>query len=758
MRRFWSLLPVLLLLACRNGTSPSSLTGGGDSVAGLWTVDAGALKLRVQESPWRMSFFDAQGREILTEAPANGRAPTGSLGLFSGAPPEGNGQAPLLTPITRGMPAAPPARENGWDHATALLSARYEGEVWIAQLATSNPLQTIELRARPAADGIIQFSATPSMPMSVQAMTLGFVAEAGEGFYGFGQRGNAVNQAGRTLEHYVGEGPYQDEEYGPIMGVVPKWGIRWRQDATYYPIPWLLSSRGYGVSLDNDELSYHRLGAAAWSMEAEATELRWRVFAGPTPADALRRYSAAVGRQPDNDAPWFYGPWVQSDRDDRITELRAADVPTSVTATYTHYLACGDHQGLEQAQRDRTARLNAEGTAVHTYFNPMICTNYQPAYGNSESAGALIKDRSGQTYVYPYTTTQVFTVSQFDFTAAAAVPAYKVLTDEALSHGYEGWMEDFGEYTPLDTVAADGSTGTALHNKYPRDYHCGVQAATASAGKPLARFVRSGWTGSAACSPLVWGGDPSTSFGFDGLQSSIYQALSMGTSGVGLWGSDIGGFFALGRTALSGEMLNRWIAFGGLSVVMRSQKDGIAIPAKTRPQLWDVAHLPIWRRYAKLHTQLYPYIRDAVAEYRATGMPVMRHHLLSDPQDAMARARDDQYRFGPDLLVAPVYVAGATTRELYLPAGRWVEFWRAVEYVEASGDFRLRADARSIEGGRSITVDAPIEEIPLFVRAGARIPLLPADTYTLAEHGSEDPSIIHLSDRLAQTRVLAFPE
>ena len=197
----------------------------------------------------------------------------------------------------------------------------------------------------------------------------------------------------------------------------------------------------------------------------------------------------------------------------------------------------------------------------------------------------------------------------------------------------------------------------------------------------------------------------------------------MGTSGVGLWGSDIGGFFELGATALNTELLNRWIAFGGLSVIMRNEKDGIRIPDKARPQLWDAAHLPIWRRYAKLHTQLYPYIRAAVAEYHATGMPVMRHHALTHPDDSQAVARDDQYMFGPDLLIAPVYVAGATTRELYLPQGRWIEWWRAVEYRVTDGDFVLR-EAPVIEGGRSITVAAPIEQIPIFVRAGARIPLL----------------------------------
>ncbi len=677
--------------------------------------------------------------------------------MHLGLPPDGDGLLPLLPPIALGIPPAPLAREVGWFHATRVLESRLDGSTWRATLATESPRHRIEVSAEPAGDGVIALAARASPPALVQAMGVGFAATPGERFFGFGERSNSVDQAGRILEHYVGEGPYRNEEYAPIIAVVPKWGIRWREDATYFPIPWLLSARGYGVLLDNDELSYHRLGASEWSMEAEATELRWRVFAGPTPADALRRFSAAVGRQPADVAPFFFGPWVQPDTVERIAELRAGDVPTSLTATYTHYLPCGDQQGREQTERERTAALHAQGTAVHTYFNPMICSSYQPAFASAEAADALIENRLGLTYLYPYVTDTVFLVSQFDFSAPNGVTAYQTLTDEALGHGFDGWMEDFGEYTPLDAVAAgDGATGTRFHNRYPRDYHCGVQAATADAGKPLARFVRSGWTGSAACSPLVWGGDPSTAFGFDGLESSIYQALSIGTSGVGLWGSDIGGFFALGFAELTPELLDRWIAFGALSVLMRNQKDGIAIPPKARPQLWEPAHLPIWRRYAKLHTQLYPYVGAAVAEYHATGMPVMRHHVLTHPDDPRAVERDDQYMFGPDLLVAPVYVEGANTRELYLPPGRWLEWWKAIEYRDSDGDFVIR-DAPVVEGGRSITVDAPIDEIPMFVRAGARIPKLPADVFTLAEHGT-DPSIVHLRDREGDVRELVFPD
>ena len=87
------------------------------------------------------------------------------------------------------------------------------------------------------------------------------------------------------------------------------------------------------------------------------------------------------------------------------------------------------------------------------------------------------------------------------------------------------------------------------------------------AGSPrgLARFVRSGWTGSARCSPIVWGGDPTVGYGFDGLRSVVTNGLTMGLSGVSTWGSDIGGFFALFGNRLDPELLVRWIEVGAVS-------------------------------------------------------------------------------------------------------------------------------------------------------------------------------------------------
>ena len=760
----------LLLGACSSNSA--------DEEQADWSVDAGALKLRVTENPWNMSFHDAEGNEVLVELPALDDGPSGSLGMHLGPPPPGSGQRPTLPPELPQLPVppVPSTRDTGWVHATRVESSQTDGDRYTATIATTDPEHKLELLASVRADGVIEVSVRPSSSEGVQALGIGFVAEQDERFVGFGERSNAVDQNGTrepnfdeteyeyrgAVENYVSDGPYYDsQEYAVVGEIVPAPGHRFRPDATYFPIPWMLSSRGYGVAIDNDEMSYHRMAYEsddAWSMEVESVEMRFQVYAGPTPAAALQRYTEEVGRQPDDYGPWFFGPWLQTDNDSRIESFRSEDTPTSLNATYLHYLPCGSQQGSEEQQRVRTASNHDMGVAIHTYFNPMICVEYEPAFSESEDAGALLKDGDANTYIYEYAanlTNEPFEVSQFDFTAENGVSAYKALTDEALEHGYDGWMEDFGEYTPLDAVDANGTTGTEFHNRYVRDYHCGVYEATMDAGTPLARFVRSGWTGSAACSPIVWGGDPTTGWDFDGLQSSIYRALSMGTSGVGLWGSDIGGFFAMFGRQLTDELFDRWIAYGGLSVVMRSQRNGVKVTPHERPQPWDEAHQPVWRLYSKLHTQLYPYVQAAAETYYASGRPIMQHHVLTHPDDTEATGRDDQYMFGPSILVAPVYAEGASERELYLPEGEWVEWWRSLSYGEEGGTFTLTG-ATTHSGGKVLSVSAPIPEIPMFVQAGAVIPMLSPDVFTLAEYG-DDPEIIHASDRDHLLHVLAFP-
>jgi len=275
--------------------------------------------------------------------------------------------------------------------------------------------------------------------------------------------------------------------------------------------------------------------------------------------------------------------------------------------------------------------------------------------------------------------------------------------------------------------------------------------------------VRCGYTGTARHARLVWGGDPTEDYSkADGLAAAVSQGISMGLSGVAYWGSDIGGFHAIFTDGPTDEeLLTRWLEFGAFSGIMRTQTVELAnyVPGAPggRAQVWDEGVRPTWRKYAKLRTQLFPYIWGAARDYRERGVPIMRHLALAYPGDPAVYSPEAEYQylFGPDLLVAPVIEEGARSRRVYLPPGQWVDFWQAVSYDEASGTFERVGETAPLAGGRIVEVDAPLDRIPIFVRAGACLPILPPEVDTLAEVG-EKPGLVHLSDVAGRQRILAF--
>jgi sulfoquinovosidase len=644
--------------------------------------------------------------------------------------------------------AVPPSDDDpdpggDWHHPTRLLEETVSDRSYTASVATERPLPA---SGRPALARVavrLVDEGTVSVTIAVEAAAVcrqSFVAEKGERFLGFGERSHAVSMGRGVIENYVGEGPYQPHEYPFLDGIVPPWGVRNRQDATYFPVPWVLSTRGYGLLLERDEVSYARFRTEAedrWSMEVEAGTLAYSVFAGPTPLDALTRFTARTGRQP---APerWWFGPWYQSGHANHVPleeEIRQADVVfgagAAVSAVETHcrYLPLGEDRGHEEGERARTAMFHERGLSVLSYINPLVGEEYEEAFGAARDAGALIGRGGNDTYLFqayaggrePPSTAE----TQYDYTEPEAGRAWGQVAARMVVAGYDGWMEDFGEYTPLDAVASDGSTGTAFHNGYPTRFHAAAAAAAREleqqAGRRLARFARSGWTGTASVTPIVWGGDPTTSWGFDGLASAVIQGLSIGASGVAMWGSDTGGFLST-LDQLTPELLIRWIQFSAFCPVMRTKAGGIEIPAYTRPQIWDAEILPHWVRWSRWHTRLNEYLVDAHDTYRRTGRPIMCALELVHPELGPVW---DQYLLGPDLLVAPVLVPGASRRRVVVPPGRWVGLFGAAD------------DVQELVGPGEVVVPVTLEEIPVYLRSGTVLPLLPDDGRSLSPYARQ---------------------
>ena len=412
------------------------------AIAGDRVVDAGKLRAEVHQDPWSLTFSDKRGRSVLAEAPGTGTGEIGTLGFRT---------------------------DDGWFRATRVRDASAEGKSFQALLDTTDPAgRRIEVRLSPDGDGAIALDAAVAGGGLGEATATGisFEARRGERYLGFGERSNAVDQRGNVVENYVSDGPWTPQQYAIGQAFVPDWGFRARDDATYFPMPWLLSSRGYGVLVDNTEESRHRLGTdslGAWSVEVDATSLRLRVIAGPRPADALRRLTERIGHQPKPFAPWVFGTWFHVGQENQpppereraaVEAQRSADVPVSTVETHLRYLPCGGAVGRREHERERTAFFHAAGLATVSYFSPEVCLAYQPLYDDAASRGVLLENEAGDPYVFDVFVGDAATleapISLIDFTAAGADAFFAEQLSQAVEDDHDGWMEDFGEYTPPD--------------------------------------------------------------------------------------------------------------------------------------------------------------------------------------------------------------------------------------------------------------------------------------------------------------------
>ncbi|MFA5786167.1 MAG: TIM-barrel domain-containing protein [Actinomycetota bacterium] len=795
MRRTVVCLVVVALLtvsvpAAAAGSSPATVE-----------VKSGPLVARVTQDPFGISFTE-NGREFLTTFPPglDLTDPTGRHGPLGFAV----GPAAEAHELGYHLQAQVPLR---WFHAkkvTAVEEASIEASAartgketvkpknsggLSLRVQTDDPLgREFTVRIAPRGSGVIEVNATLNDTTAVVLTGAAFRRSADEHFLGFGERSDGVDQTGRVVTAWNEEGPFSGGAAIPVTDVVL--GSRWQGPeplpGTNFSMPSFVSSRGYGFLLDSTWLNEFRLAVdsdQAWSVNTREPSLGYRVYAGGTPAKALERFTSDVGRQPDP-AEWFFGPWYQPRGSIKPQDWRDQDVPVTVAQTYTHYLPCGGHVGTAPAARKAsTDAYHAAGYKVTTYVSSWVCPEHpEGAYDEGDAKGYFIKLLTGQSYPIYNVGDDVPYYGVIDFTNPEAAKWWQGLITPALEDGYDGWMEDYGEYVPADSVASDGRMGLAYHNDYCTTYHATSHALTwPKRGKDFAQFVRCGYTGTPRVAHIVWSGDPSEDWSAaDGLAAMVSQGQSMGLSGVAYWGSDIGGFHPLLHAErTTPELLTRWLEFGAFSGIMRTEADGDARPdvegittyPNERAQVWDPEVQPVWRKFSKLRTQLFPYIWQAAQEYQSTGMPIMRHLALAYPNDPKVYTSESEYEFlfGPDLLVAPVVEDGARERTLYLPQGKWINFWEAVTFDGATGSFDVKpgaVDANSAragstqtakvyEGGRLITVAAPLDEIPLFVRQDACLTLLPADTDTLAEVGNQ-PGLVHLSNTIGHWRSLAF--
>ena len=249
---------------------------------------------------------------------------------------------------------------------------------------------------------------------------------------------------------------------------------------------------------------------------------------------------------------------------------------------------------------------------------------------------------------------------------------------------------------------------------------------------------RNGYPGIAQWGGWVWSGDTESSW--KTLEAQIAVGLNYSLSIGPFWGSDIGGFYP--NSELTGELYARWFQFAAFCGSFRAHgrtwwtrlpwgwggsdmgprefnNTNAAIPAGDRRNILETemnnpAIEPVVRKYDELRYQLMPYTYTSAREARDSGLPLMRALWVHYPEDPQARALGDEFLWGRDLLIAPVYAKGATSRDVYLPKGEWYDWWT-----------RERSS-----GGKRVRRVVDLSTMPIYVRAGSIIPLDAVRQYT----------------------------
>ncbi len=540
-----------------------------------------------------------------------------------------------------------------------------------------------------------------------------FAANKGERFFGLGQHQHGLlDQKGATIELI--------------------------QRNTEVTIPWLLSSRMYGLLWNNPAVGRVELVASETRWVAEATpQLDYWITTGESLAAIMEHYAQATGHTPDF-PDWAAGFWQSKLRyysqEELLTVAREhmqRGLPLSViVADFFHWTLQGDWQfdpALWPDPAGMVRELQSMGVklmvSVWPSVNP-LSENFEPM----QRAGLLLRTDRGIPVLMNFRDNRPEGPVGIYYYDATNPEARQFIWDRVRAHYYELGIRVFWldacepEMHPMDVenVRFHAGAGLAVANAYPmlhaRSFFEGMRRAGQTG---ILNLCRSAWAGSQRYGAAVWSGDIGSTF--EALRAQVRSGLNIGLSGIPWWTTDIGGFHGGDPDSPAfRELLIRWFQYGVFCPLFRLHGHRSADPDAPGAmgamftggpnEVWSFGEeaYAIIREQLFLRERLRPYVMAQMKLAQHLGTPPMRPLFFDYPDDAACVAVDDQFLFGPDILVAPVLYAGARSRDVYLPAGTtWTEAWTGKE----------------CPGGQHMTAEAPLARIPVYLREGAQVPI-----------------------------------
>ncbi len=567
------------------------------------------------------------------------------------------------------------------------------------------------------ATGTVYLADEPSLPMAWNGKRVHVWKKmpADENYFGLGDKAGPMNRRNRAFTNW------NTDEFG------------WQEstDPLYKTIPFFIGLRdglAYGLFFDNTYRSVFDFGKESrdyFSFGAEGGELNYYFIAGPDPKKIVEEYTGMTGRSP---LPPLWTLGYQQSRYSYYPESRAREIVK--TLREKKIPADAIYFDIDYQQGNAPFTINREyfptfekmiadfrAQGMHTILITDLHIKKDPNHGyvpydSGMKNDAFVKNPDGSVFVGTvWPGDSVFP----DFTLTRVRDWWGGLYKDFVRMGVAGFWNDMNEPAlflradktmPLDTVHRldDGTTldHRAIHNAYGmqnvRATYDGLRKLQANE-RPFV-LTRAAYSGAQRYA-ATWTGDNSSTWNH--LKMSTPMLLSMGISGFPLIGDDIGGF-AGSPTA---DLLTRWFEVGALNPIYRDHT--AKGTADQEPWVHGPEHEAIRRKYIELRYVLMPYLYTGIEEASRTGLPLMRPVFLEYPQASDHYGNNRDFLFGRDFFVAPITTEMVDAEEISLPPGDWYDFWTNTK----------------LSSKEKFSLHPRLDEMPLYVRAGAIVPMQP---------------------------------
>ena len=528
---------------------------------------------------------------------------------------------------------------------------------------------------------------------------------------------------GQEGEHIYGMGQYQED--------VLDWkgcALELAQRNSQASVPFYMSSRGYGFLWHNPAIGSVSFCENRTTWTAESTkQLDYWVTAGDTPAQISQAYAKATGfapMMPEYGLGFWQCKlryWNQEQILSVAREYKRRNLPIDViVCDFFHWPRLGDYCFDKEFFPDPAAmvrELKEMGIELLVSVWPLVsqqCEDYPNMLQKGLLARAEYGDQIGSQFMG----------EDGMFLDMTNPRARKYLWEKIRRNYYVDGVRSFWldvaepEYSSYDFKNFRFYMGThqQVGNIYPQVYaRVFFDGMTAEGQQEIVSLTRCAWAGSQRYGSLLWSGDINSKW--EDLRRQISAGLNVGCAGIPWWTTDIGGFIGgVNADPEFRELLIRWFQWGCYCPVMRLHgdrlpsedvyhKDGSkAFYSGADNEVWSFGEeaYDILTKYMRRREEMRDYVRSLMKQAHEAGTPVMRAMFYEFPQDENCAKLKDQYMFGPDYLVAPVLEMGARSRSVYLPAGQWQDVDTGIVY----------------DGNQSVTVDAPLERIPVLKKIG----------------------------------------